>query len=65
MVDLLLVANLFEYVIVPQIPIIEGAGGVVAVWNGNSLGDEQRFETVLMSAHPTLHAAALELLQRH
>lgn len=64
MIDLLLEANLFDYDIVPQIPIIEGAGGVVTDWNGNSLGDEQHFDTVLMAANPTLHAAALELLQR-
>jgi inositol-phosphate phosphatase / L-galactose 1-phosphate phosphatase / histidinol-phosphatase len=65
MVDLLLEANLFDYDIVPQIPIIEGAGGVITDWNGNSLSDQQFFETVLMAANPTLHKAALELLQLH
>lgn len=42
-----------------------GIRGVVTDWNGNSLGDEQHFDTVLMAANPTLHAVALELLQRH
>lgn len=62
MVDLLLEANLFDYDIVPQIPIIEGAGGVVTDWNGNRLGSQSQFESVLMSANPELHAEALALL---
>ena len=63
MVDLLVEANLYDYDIVPQIPIIEGAGGVVTDWNGDALGDRPKFETVLMAANPVLHAAALELLR--
>jgi inositol-phosphate phosphatase/L-galactose 1-phosphate phosphatase/histidinol-phosphatase len=64
MVDILLEANLFDYDIVPQIPIIEGAGGVVTDWNGNALGDTQQFETVLVAANPVLHAAALDFLRQ-
>ena len=63
MVDILVEANVFDYDIVPQIPIIEGAGGVVSDWNGDPLGDGQQFDTVLMAANPTLHAAALDLLR--
>ncbi|MDT8326651.1 MAG: inositol monophosphatase family protein [Roseovarius sp.] len=63
MVDILVEANLFDYDIVPQIPIIQGAGGIVSDWNGEALGDTGQFETVLMAANPDLHAAALDLLR--
>ncbi|MET2828915.1 inositol monophosphatase family protein [Mesorhizobium shangrilense] len=62
-VDLLLESNVFDYDIMPQMPIVLGAGGVVTDWNGRPLGDRQSFETVLMAANRDLHRAALELLR--
>lgn len=61
-VDLLLESNVFDYDILPQLPIILGAGGVVTDWDGNALNDGSHYDTVLMAANPALHAAALELL---
>lgn len=63
-VDLLLEGNLHDYDILPQIPIIEGAGGIVTDWQGEPLADARRFDTVLMAANAGLHAAALEALRR-
>jgi inositol-phosphate phosphatase/L-galactose 1-phosphate phosphatase/histidinol-phosphatase len=61
-VDLLLESNVFDYDIMPQMPIVLGAGGVITDWDGRPLGDERSFETVLMAANRDLHRAALELL---
>lgn len=61
-VDLLLESNVFDYDIMPQMPIVLGAGGVVSDWQGRPLGNERSFETVLMAANRDLHRAALELL---
>lgn len=61
-VDLLLESDVFDYDIMPQMPIVEGAGGIVTDWEGRPLGDRRRFETVLMAANPALHRAALALL---
>lgn len=62
MVDVLIEANVYDYDIVPQIPIIEGAGGLITDWRGNKLGRGPKFESVLVAANPTLHAKAIELL---
>lgn len=62
-VDLLVESKVFDYDILPQIPIIEGAGGIVSDWNGRPLDDSSQYETVLMAANETLHAAALERLR--
>lgn len=62
-IDLLLESNVFDYDILPQIPIIEGAGGVVSDWQGQPLGDASHYDTVLMAANETLHRAALEALR--
>lgn len=61
-IDLLLESDLFDYDIMPHMPIVLGAGGVVSDWEGRPLGDARRFETVLMSANKDIHRAALELL---
>lgn len=63
-VDLLLESKVFDYDILPQIPIVVGAGGVVSDWEGRALGDASRYETVLMAANQELHAAALERLRK-
>lgn len=62
-VDFLLESNVFDYDILPQMPIVLGAGGVVSDWDGKPLPDARRYETVLMSANVQLHAAALEFLR--
>lgn len=62
-VDILLESNVFDYDILPQMPIVLGAGGVVTDWEGRPLGNASRFETVLMTANASLHQAALEQLR--
>ena len=61
-VDLLLEGNVHDYDILPQLPIILGAGGIVTDWDGCALADAQRFDTVLMAANAALHRAALAAL---
>ncbi len=61
-VDLLLEGNVHDYDILPQLPIILGAGGIVSDWEGRPLTDAARFDTVVMAANAQLHAAALEAL---
>lgn len=58
-VDLVIEANLQSYDIVPLIPIVEGAGGVVTTWAGGAAaaGGE-----IIAAATPELHAAAMALL---
>jgi len=63
-VDLLLEGNVHDYDILPQLPIIEGAGGIVTDWEGRRLTAARRFDTVLMAANADLHAAALEMLRQ-
>ena len=53
-------ALLQPYDIVPLIPIIERAGGVVTDLEGRS---PMAGGTVVAAAHPALHAAALEILR--
>ncbi|WP_292038381.1 inositol monophosphatase family protein [Mesorhizobium sp.] len=63
-VDLLLESNVFDYDILPQMPIILGADGVVTDWDGQLLCDASRYETVLMAANEELHRAALVQLRK-
>lgn len=62
LVDLLVECNVFDYDILPQVPIILGAGGVVTDWRGAALPHARRFDTVLISANADLHRAALAVL---
>jgi len=62
-VDVLVESRLFDYDILPQIPIIEGAGGIISDWEGRPLDDASQYETVLMAANEMLHRAALERLR--
>jgi inositol-phosphate phosphatase/L-galactose 1-phosphate phosphatase/histidinol-phosphatase len=62
-VDLLVEGNVHDYDILPQMPVIRGAGGIVPDWEGRPLTDAARFDTVLMAANATLHAAALVALR--
>lgn len=59
-IDLMIESLLMPYDIVPLIPIIEGAGGVVTDPDGNA---PMQGGTVIAAANATLHAAALEILQ--
>ncbi|MGF6693969.1 inositol-phosphate phosphatase/L-galactose 1-phosphate phosphatase/histidinol-phosphatase [Metapseudomonas resinovorans] len=60
-IDLLVEANVYPYDIAAQIPVIEGAGGLVTDWEGNPLRLEGRV-CVLASANSELHAKALATL---
>ena len=62
-VDLLVEGNVHDYDILPQLPIIQGAGGMVTDWEGRLLTDAVLFDTVLMAANPHLHALALTALR--
>jgi histidinol phosphatase-like enzyme (inositol monophosphatase family) len=60
-VDLVVEGELKPFDIVPLVPILEGAGCVVSDWQGRP---PLRGGFVVAAASPTLHAAALEMLQR-
>ena len=60
-IDLVAEAGLKPFDILPLIPIIERAGGVVTDWNG---GDARAGGAVLAAGDPRTHAAALESLSR-
>jgi myo-inositol-1(or 4)-monophosphatase len=60
-IDLMIESLLMPYDIVPLIPIIEGAGGVVTDLEGHS---PMQGGTVIAAANATLQAAAIEILQR-
>ncbi|MCK0198395.1 histidinol-phosphatase [Ancylobacter sp. 6x-1] len=60
-VDLIIETNLKDHDIVPLIPVIEGAGGIVTDWDGNpALGGGR----VVVAGDRRVHAEALELLAR-
>lgn len=60
-VDLVIETNLQDHDIVPLIPIIEGAGGIVTDWDGKpALGGGR----VVVSGDRRLHDAALEMLAK-
>ena len=59
-VDLVIESDLEAYDIVPLIPIVEAAGGVVSDWKGDPA---IRGGAVIAAANPVLHRAALELLE--
>ena len=58
-VDLIVEADLEAYDIVPLIPIVEAAGGVVTDWKGNPA---IRGGAVIAAATPALHEVALKLI---
>ena len=60
-VDLVVEAGLDAYDIVPLIPIVEGAGGVVTNWTGESAANGGR---IIAAGDKRVHAAALELLNK-
>jgi histidinol phosphatase-like enzyme (inositol monophosphatase family) len=58
-VDLVIESGLKPYDIVALIPIIEGAGGVITTWDGQSAKNGGR---ILAAATPALHRLAMEKL---
>lgn len=60
LVDLVVEAGLAPYDIMPLVPIIEAAGGVVSDWEGGTAWFGGR---VLAAANPALHAQALQRLR--
>lgn len=60
-VDLVVESGLQPYDIVPLIPIIEGAGGVVTTWRGGPATEAGR---IVAAGDRRSHAAALEVLSR-
>ena len=60
-IDLVVEAGLQTYDIMPLIPIIERAGGVVTTWDG---GDASAGGRILAAGDKRLHDAAMELLSR-
>jgi len=58
-IDLMVDASLMPYDILPLVPIIEGAGGVVTDLQGRT---PLEGGTVIAAANPALHAAAVEIM---
>lgn len=58
-VDLVAEAGLKPFDILPLVPIIERAGGIVTTWEG---GDPRHGGRILAAGDPALHASALEIL---
>lgn len=59
-VDLVVEGGLHSYDIVPLIPIVEGAGGVITDWRGRTPLDGG---LIVAASTPELHAQALAVLQ--
>jgi histidinol-phosphatase len=60
-IDLVVEAGLQAYDILPLIPIIERAGGIVTTWDG---GDANHGGRIIAAGDRRLHEAALKLLSR-
>ena len=60
-VDLVVEGSLQPYDVIPVVPIVEGAGGVMTDWRGDS---PVRGGFVVAAANQQLHAQALEILSR-
>jgi myo-inositol-1(or 4)-monophosphatase len=58
-IDLVVEAGLNPYDILPLIPIIEGAGGIVTTWEG---GDPRAGGRVIAAGDPRVHEAAMRIL---
>jgi myo-inositol-1(or 4)-monophosphatase len=59
LIDLVVEGGLRPYDIIPLIPIIEGAGGIVTNWQGGDASDGGR---IVAAANSELHSQALEIL---
>lgn len=58
-IDLVVENGLKPFDILPLVPIVERAGGVVSTWEG---GDPSHGGRILAAGDPVLHAAAVEML---
>ena len=58
-IDLVVEARLKPFDIMPLVPIVERAGGVVTTWEG---GDPSKGGRIVAAGDPALHAAALKIL---
>ena len=58
-IDLVVEAGLKPFDIMPLVPIVERAGGVVTTWEG---GDPNKGGRIVAAGDPALHAAALKIL---
>ncbi len=56
-------SSLYPFDILPLVPIVECAGGVISDWQGNSLGLDSG-PRVIAAATRELHERALEILNR-
>ena len=59
-IDLVIETELKPYDILPLIPIIEGAGGIVTTWDNGRALDGGR---IIAAGDKRVHAAAMEALQ--
>jgi len=62
-IDLVVEGRLHFYDIMALIPVIEGAGGVISGWDGQSL-QKDGDGLVIAAATPRIHEATLEILAR-
>lgn len=60
-IDLVIESGLKPYDIVPLVPIIEGAGGIVTTWSGERVRDGG---AIIAAGDARVHAAALHALNR-
>jgi myo-inositol-1(or 4)-monophosphatase len=44
--------------VLPLVPVIRGAGGIITDWSGGEVGDQKS----CLAANPRLHRLALDLL---
>jgi myo-inositol-1(or 4)-monophosphatase len=58
-IDLVVEAGLKPYDILPLMPIIDRAGGIVSNWEG---GDARNGGRIIAAGNPRIHEAALKLL---
>ena len=61
-IDLVVEADLAPYDIVPLIPIVEGAGGIVSDWRG---GSATGGGNIIAASNAVLHKTAIDVLGRH
>jgi myo-inositol-1(or 4)-monophosphatase len=59
-IDLVIETELKPYDILPLIPIIEGAGGIVTTWENGRALDGGR---IIAAGDKRVHAAAMQALQ--
>lgn len=62
-IDLVMESDLKACDILPLVPIIEGAGGVITCWDGQPL-TMNNYRSALAAANPILHQQALQIVQR-